>query len=291
MTLTARAPAKLNLSLAIVGRGSDGFHRLVSCVAPLALCDTLEFVPGGAADTLACDDPSIPADGTNLVLRAAAVFRTAHPAAPHGRFTLRKSVPHGAGLGGGSSDAAAALRLLNAASGRPLGDDRLRALAAQVGSDCAFFVDAEPAILRGRGEVLERLSESHAARMRGRRVLLMKPPFGISTASAYGWLAQAAVYADEGRAELDLADALATGDPARVVALGNGLQPPVFRRHPELAAGLDAVRMSLGISAVMTGSGSACFALVDGVVDLGAVRRALQSAWGPGAWVCQSNLD
>lgn len=290
MTLIARAPAKLNLSLAIVGRGSDGFHRLVSCVAPLALCDTLGFAPGGPADTLACDDASIPADGTNLVLRAAAAFRAAHPAAPHGRFTLRKSVPHGAGLGGGSSDAAAAMRLLNDASGRPFDGARLRALAAQVGSDCAFFVDAAPAILRGRGEVLERLSEAHAARMRGRRVLLMKPAFGVSTASAYGWLAQAGVYADENRAELDLAGALAAGDPARIVALGNDLQAPVFGRHPELAGGLGALRASLGIAAVMTGSGSACFALVDDAVDLAAVRRALQPAWGPGVWVCQTCL-
>lgn len=290
MTLTARAPAKLNLSLAIVGRGSDGFHRLVSCVVPLALCDTLEFAPGGPSDALACDDASIPADGTNLVLRAAAAFRAAHPAAPHGRFTLRKSVPHGAGLGGGSSDAAAAMRLLNDASGRPFDGARLRALAAQVGSDCAFFVDAAPAILRGRGEVLERLSEAHAARMRGRRVLLMKPAFGVSTASAYGWLAQAGVYADESRVELDLAGALAAGDPARIVALGNDLQAPVFGRHPELADGLDALRGSLGIAAVMTGSGSACFALVDDAVDPVAVRRALQPAWGPGVWVFQTCL-
>lgn len=290
MKLTTRAPAKLNLSLAVVGRQSDGFHRLVSCVAPLTLADELEFAPGGASDTLQCDDASLPSDGTNLVLRAAAVFRAAHPAAAHGRFTLRKSVPHGAGLGGGSSDAAAALRLLNEASGHPFDDAGLRSLAAKVGSDCAFFIDPAPAILRGRGEALERLSEAQAAGLRGRRVLLVKPAFGVSTAEAYGWIARDGAYADERGAELALAGALRAGDASAIVALGNSLQMPVFARHPELAAGLAALRSALGIAAVMTGSGSACFALLDRDVDIQGVRDALTPSWGAGVWVDLARL-
>lgn len=290
MTLTARAPAKLNLSLAVVGREADGFHRLVSGVVPLALADTLEFTPGGSVDTLSCDDAALPTDGTNLVLKAAAVFRAVHAAAPQGRFTLLKSVPHGAGLGGGSSDAAAALRLLNEASGRPFDTTGLRDLAAQVGSDCAFFIKAVPAILRGRGERLEPMSGRLVTNLRGRRVLLIKPPFGISTASAYGWLAQVGSYTHELEAERSLADALSSGDPAAIVALGNDLQAPVFSRYSVLADGLSALRSELSIAAVMTGSGSACFAFVDSDIDLEAVRRALAPAWGPEVWVCQTCL-
>lgn len=286
--LTARAPAKLNLSLAVVGRDADGFHRLVSCAAPLVLADTLTFDTGGRSDTLACDDPSLPSDASNLVLRAASAFRAAYPAAPHGHFHLAKRIPHGAGLGGGSSDAAAALRLLNQAAGSPLAPEALRAVAAKVGSDCAFFVEPMTAVMRGRGERLSPLPASAASAYRGRRVLLIKPAFGVSTAAAYGWLAASARHASEPAAELALAAALR--DPAAVVALGNSLQAPVFAHHPELPRGLSALRSALGIEAVMTGSGSACFALVDGPVDLAEVRAALTPAWGAGAWVERTEL-
>ena len=288
VTLSSRAPAKLNLSLAVVGRGADGFHRLVSCVAPLALSDTLEFTSGGFADRLSCDDPVLPTDATNLVLRAAAVFRAAHPSAPHGHFRLGKAVPHGAGLGGGSSDAAAALRLLNQASGGPFDGDQLRQLAARVGSDCALFVEPTLAVMRGRGEILERLPAETAAAYRGRRVLLLRPAFGIATADAYGWLAADGRYATEPAAEAALAAAL--GSPERIVALGNDLQAPVFARRPELPAGLAALRVTLGITAVMTGSGSACFALLDRPVDLAAVRAVLTPAWGEGVWAQLTEL-
>ena len=286
--LTLRAPAKLNLSLAVVGREADGFHRLVSCVVPLALADTLEFSPGGVVDTMDCDDTSVPVDGSNLVLRAAAVFRAAYPSAPHGHFSLSKSIPHGAGLGGGSSDAACALRLLNTASGRPFDNVRLHELATSVGSDCAFFVDPVPMVMRQRGELLSPISASQTAAYHGRHVLLIKPVFGVSTAHAYGWLVADGSYIKESDAEVALAAALS--NPDAVVKLGNSLQAPVFARHPELARGLAALKSSLGISAFMTGSGSACFALVEGPVDLARVRVALEPAWGSGVWATVTTL-
>jgi 4-diphosphocytidyl-2-C-methyl-D-erythritol kinase len=286
--LTLRAPAKLNLSLAVVGREADGFHRLVSCVVPLALADTLEFSLGGVADTMDCDDASIPVDGSNLVLRAAAVFRAAYPSAPHGHFSLSKKVPHGAGLGGGSSDAASALRLLNMASGHPFDDVRLQELATSVGSDCAFFVDPVPTVMRQRGQLLQRLSGSQAVAYHGRHVLLIKPAFGVSTVNAYGWFVANGSYTKESDAEAALTAALS--NPDAVVKLGNSLQAPVFARHPELAQGLAVLKSTLGISAVMTGSGSACFALVDGLVDLARVRAALEPAWGPNVWATATTL-
>ena len=155
--LVSAAHAKLNLSLAITGRRADGFHELVSLVTPIALADTLTLEPGRSLG-LTCDDASLPVDGTNLVLKAAAAYAKRRPSAPTGHFHLTKKVPHGAGLGGGSSDAAAALRLLDQASGNPLGLEVLESLAAEVGSDCPFFVRGQAAIMRGRGERLEILS-------------------------------------------------------------------------------------------------------------------------------------
>ncbi|MEY3392074.1 MAG: 4-diphosphocytidyl-2-C-methyl-D-erythritol kinase, partial [Verrucomicrobiota bacterium] len=151
--LVEAAHAKLNLSLAIIGRRPDGFHGLVSLVAPLDLADTLSLEPGRPLG-LTCDDATLPADGANLVLKAAAAYARRRPAVPAGHFHLAKRVPHGAGLGGGSSDAAAALRLLDRLSGEPLGSAALEEIAADVGSDCPFFVRGEAAIMRGRGECL-----------------------------------------------------------------------------------------------------------------------------------------
>ena len=152
--LVSAAHAKLNLSLAITGRRADGFHELVSLVVPIGLADTLTLDVSRPLG-LTCDDASLPVDGSNLVLKAAAAYGKRRPSAPTGHFHLTKKIPHGAGLGGGSSDAAAALRLLDQASGDPLGLEVLEALAAEVGSDCPFFVRSQAVIMRGRGERLE----------------------------------------------------------------------------------------------------------------------------------------
>ena len=182
--LVSAAHAKLNLSLAITGRRADGFHELISLVAPIALADTLTLDVSRPLG-LMCDDVSLPVDGTNLVLKAAAAYGKRRPSAPTGHFHLTKKVPHGAGLGGGSSDAAAALRLLDQASGDPLGLEILETLAAEVGSDCPFFVRSQAAMMRGRGERLEILPVAVRAALAGRKVILVKPPFGVPTPEAY----------------------------------------------------------------------------------------------------------
>lgn len=289
MVLVEAAPAKVNLSLAVVGRRPDGFHALVSVVVPLTLADTLTWEPA-ERESLACDDPTVPSDGANLVLKAAAAYRAAHPAAPLGRFHLAKRIPHGAGLGGGSSDAAAALRLLDRAAVAPLGPARLREIAAAVGSDCPLFIEPRACILRGRGERVDPVPATVASRWSGRRLLLVKPPFGVPTPEAYRWLATRGAYASEVGAEAALAVALAAGEPAAVVALGNDLEAPVLEALPALSSGLAALRERLGIAARLTGSGSACFALVDGAPDLAAVRATLEPAWGAGTWVSLVDL-
>ncbi|MFN5058080.1 MAG: 4-(cytidine 5'-diphospho)-2-C-methyl-D-erythritol kinase, partial [Verrucomicrobiota bacterium] len=263
--LVEAAQAKLNLSLAITGRRADGFHELVSLVAPIALADTLTLDVGRPL-SLTCDDTALSVDGTNLVLKAAAAYARRRPAAPTGHFHLTKRVPHGAGLGGGSADAAAALRLLVRASGDPLGPEALEALAAEVGSDCPFFVRGQAAVMRGRGERLEILPPAARAALAGRKVVLAKPPFGVPTPEAYGLLVQAGKYRSVAQAEAELSAWLArpTADP---VKLGNDLADPVFAKYVALPAGLASFRLVTGSDWQMTGSGSACFAWVDDGFD------------------------
>ncbi|MDR2863956.1 MAG: hypothetical protein LBV54_08850, partial [Puniceicoccales bacterium] len=235
MLHVAFAPAKINLLLAITGVRPDGFHSLVSLVSPIALGDTLWLEPGASGegqDTLACDFPGVPVDASNLVLKAAAVFREKVPHLPRLHFTLEKRVPHGAGLGGGSSDAAAALRLLNEVAGHPLDTAALEALAARLGSDCPLFLRGAPVIMRGRGERVEALTQAEASALRGRRLLLFKPAFGVSTAEAYAAMKASggADYVLEADAERRLAAWRAV--PAQeALPLFNNMERAVFAKH------------------------------------------------------------
>ena len=149
------APAKLNLFLAITGKRADGFHDLVSVVTPLAMGDvlTLQARPKATGDTLACRHPEVPVDASNLVLKAAAAYRkrAGSDGPPPVHFILEKETPAGAGLGGGSSDAAAALRGMNELARRPMAAEGLRVCAAEVGSDVPLFLENGPVVMRGRG--------------------------------------------------------------------------------------------------------------------------------------------
>lgn len=287
--LTESAPAKLNLTLAVTGRRADGFHELVSLVASLELADRLDFTPGGAW-RLTCDDPALPVDGSNLVLKAAAAYARIRPDVVPGHFHLTKKVPHGAGLGGGSSDAAAALRILDRTVAAPLGLDALETLAAEIGSDCPYFVRGQPAIMRGRGERLERIPASAAAALAGRPVLVAKPPFGVPTPEAYALLAKTKTYAEAPVVEAELAAWLAQPrrDPS---ALGNTLAGPVFAKYLALPTTIDALTQSLGVAFRMTGSGSACFAFQAEGTPVEAIRRALVQQWGPGTWFCDTRIS
>jgi 4-diphosphocytidyl-2-C-methyl-D-erythritol kinase len=138
-TVTFESPAKVNLFLAITGRRADGFHTLVSVVAPLRWGDTLSVEPAEGF-SLVCSDPAVPLDATNLILKAAHGFQKM-TGLPHGaKFVLEKRIPIGAGLGGGSSNAATALQVLNQLTGGSLSLKQLSELAAEVGSDCPLFI-------------------------------------------------------------------------------------------------------------------------------------------------------
>jgi 4-diphosphocytidyl-2-C-methyl-D-erythritol kinase len=292
-SLCVFAPAKINLFLAVTGRRADGFHDLISLAAPLDWGDTLWLEPQrGAVDTLACDDPAVPADASNLVLKAAAAFRQ-YPGTntPLIHFTLQKKVPAGAGLGGGSSDAAAALRGLNQLAAHPLSQDALCACAAEVGSDVPLFLEGSAVIMRGRGEVNEPLPSAARETLRQRPLLVFKPPFGVPTAWAYRCLRENGPewYVPEASTNEQLARWLAS--PAwETLPLGNNLEHPVFQKYAALPVLLDELRQRYGLRCRMSGSGSACFALLEAGSPRLAIEQTIRDAWGPQATVQACHL-
>lgn len=285
------APAKLNLFLAITGRRADGFHDLVSVVCQLDHGDTLRAEPQASGFSLTCDDPAVPVDGTNLVLKAATAFAARTGWSGGARFFLEKRTPMGAGLGGGSSDGVAALRALDHLSGGAHASV-LPELASGLGSDCPLFLQTGPVVMRGRGERVAPLPETAAARLRGRRVLVFKPAFSIATPWAYGQLVKSAPasYLPSAEAEARLADWLTRKDAPAEDLLFNNMEPPAFRKFIALPVLLERLRADFGLAPRMSGSGSACFAFVGAKVDTTPIVAAIRAAWGPSSWVIEARI-
>lgn len=290
-SVTMFSPAKLNLFLAITGRRADGFHELVSVAAPLDWGDTLR-VERAEVDSLSCDDPEVPLDGSNLVLKAAQAFRAASGGVGGARFALEKRIPIGAGLGGGSSNAAAALRALNRLAHAPLSGAALTEVAASVGSDCALFLQDGPVTMRGRGERVEPLPASSAARLRGRRVLVFKPAFGISTAWAYAQMAvrAPASYLPAADAEARLAGWAADGGAKAENLLFNNMETAAFTKFPALPLLLEQLGAEFGLRPRMSGSGSACFAFLDEGARAEVITARIREAWGESTFVVSARL-
>lgn len=289
------SPAKLNLFLAVTGRRIDGYHDLVSVVAPLDFGDQLEAgsEERGARGqfSLACDDPEVPVDRSNLVLKAATAFAAATGWDGRVHFTLTKRIPLGAGLGGGSSNAVAALRALNQLSGAALAEDKLAGIAAALGSDCALFLHPAPVVMRGRGERIAAMPVSAAARLRGRRVLIFKPSFGISTPWAYGRMAAEAPahYQPAAEAEARLTAWLDGTAPAEEL-LANNLEGVAFAKFIALPVLLARLQRECGVTARMSGSGSACFAVLRDDCVTTPLIATIRSAWGPQCFVQEARL-
>jgi 4-diphosphocytidyl-2-C-methyl-D-erythritol kinase len=255
LRVAVRAHAKVNLDLRVIGSRPDGYHELRTIFQTVALHDTIVCAERPGPFTIECKMRGVPRDRTNLVWKAAsalwaALDRDGDPVDT--TVTIEKAIPIQAGLGGGSADAAAALRGLARLWGGA-SDELLQWLAEGLGSDVPFFLFGGTALALGRGEELYPLVDlpPHA-------VAILKPSFGVSTPDAYGWY-------DEDRAAgvAEAADVqtLAAGTPARTVPIDNDLEPPVFRRRPAVRALRDSLRKSGAIAASMSGSGSAVFGL------------------------------
>src|SRR5215471_14084461 len=176
------APAKINLSLRLLNRRGDGFHETETLIAPISLCDEIkiELRSGKQKITFRCNDPSVPKGEGNLVVRAANVFFEATKVTSGVSIELKKTIPHGAGLGGGSSNAASTLLALNKLFETNLPREALAKMAEVIGSDVPFFIFQSAAVCKGRGELVSATTlREHLS------LLLLKPAFGVPTQWAY----------------------------------------------------------------------------------------------------------
>jgi 4-diphosphocytidyl-2-C-methyl-D-erythritol kinase len=276
------APAKVNLTLHVLGRRADGYHEIESLVVFADVGDRLAFAPG---ETLALDvgGPTAESAGVtadNLVLKAARALAERVDGLRLGRFTLEKRLPVAAGLGGGSSDAAAALRLLARENGLALHDMRLLAAAQVTGADVPVCVDPRPRMMRGIGELL-----SDPIGLPELPAVLVNPGVAVPTRDVFAALAAPALTASD-RAEdfLEIkADAAAL--VSILAARRNDLQTPAIKLQAVIANVLAALQDSPGcLLARMSGSGATCFGLFGSAAAAAEVARQLQTDH-PGWWV------
>lgn len=269
--LVEQAPAKINLTLRVLGRRADGYHELESLVAFADIADTLTLRPGGETALDVCG-PFAAASGTvsdNLVLKAAAALRQHIAGLTAGRFLLEKNIPAAAGLGSGSADAAAALRLIARANGLALDDPRLSEAARKVGADVPVCLASHACIMRGIGEQL-----SAPLELPPMPALLVNPGAGLATRDVF------AKFTSTQGGKDSLADVPATHD-ALIEYLGrhgNDLTQAAIRCLPVIAGVLAALRALPAVRLVrMSGSGPTCFALFTTSGEAAAAAQRLKA--------------
>jgi 4-diphosphocytidyl-2-C-methyl-D-erythritol kinase len=254
------APAKINVFLRITGRRPDGYHLLDSLMVPISLCDEIQLeawnVERGTwndtrAITVTCDDPTLPTDETNLAYKAATLLCKEANVQARIAIDLRKRIPAGAGLGGGSSDAAAVLKGLNTLLAAGFDEPRLCSLATRLGADVPFFIPCRPARVQGIGEILTPVSA-----LPPQWFVVVIPPFGVSTPWAYCQFDELPSQNDA-FVPVELID----GEWPSVQLLLNDLERAVIPAHP-LIGELKEQLLQLGAeSALMSGSGSSVFGM------------------------------
>ncbi len=267
------APAKVNLSLRVLRRREDGFHEIESLLCPLSLFDTLDLAhreDGGLEFT--CDDATLPTGDDNLVVRAAKLFCASCGLEPRLRIYLTKRIPHGAGLGGGSSDAATTLIGLDRLFATQLSREALAAMAADLGSDVPFFIYHSAAIIRGRGEQVESITFPHELPL-----FLIKPPFGVPTPWAYKhW-----------RESREVPGVRYDAQEFPWGALVNDLERPVFEKYlllTDLKSWLLAQPEVAG--ALMSGSGATVFAVLHDKSGAESLAPRVAAEFGTNLWCC-----
>jgi 4-diphosphocytidyl-2-C-methyl-D-erythritol kinase len=284
MPLEKKSSCKVNLLLNILGKRADGFHELETVMHPISIQDRLEFEQGGTGIQLTCSNPTLPVDSSNLVFRAAKKFLESAHITDGVRLHLDKQIPLAAGLGGGSGNAAMTLLGLNELFGQPLPHQELTRLAAELGSDVAFFLQARPALATGRGEKVEPLPWFLA--LRGRAFLLIHPGFGVSTPWAYQNLSRfpAAVNGRAGRAR-DLIELLSGADTRLAAgALYNSLEAPVLEKYPILRLYQEFLLAEGALGALMSGSGSTTFAVAENLAQAKNLKERFLAKFGSGNW-------
>lgn len=275
MIVAARAHAKINLDLRVLGVRADGYHELRTVFQAISLHDTVECVAREGPFAIECDTVGVPLDRSNLVWRAAeALWRSLRRTGPVAGVVirLRKSIPLQSGLGGGSTDAAATLTALTRLWGVRVRPAQLTDVAATLGADVPFFLSGGTALGLGRGDEVYPLAD-----LPRHWIVLLVPGFGVSSADAYAWY--------------DLERDLARGGgrepqhvpgpwPSRAAQMINDLEAPIARHHPEIDQMRTALRRAGALAAAMSGSGSTVFGLFQKRSEaLAAVDRLSGSGW------------
>jgi len=258
--LTIHSPAKINLFLHVIGRRADGYHEIFTLMSPLTFGDEIRIAAISEGLQVRCDHPQVPEDESNLAYRAAEVFFRAQTSRqgnslPSGiRISIQKQIPVGAGLGGGSSNAAAVLRGLNRICKAPFSRKELIQMGREIGADVPFFVLGTPAFASGIGDRLRPCSMPASV-----TVLVIDPGIYVSTAEVYKNLDLGLTNCQKEHKDLPLKFRL------RDLAnhLCNDLETVTLNRHPEISE-VKRVLMANGArGALMSGSGSSVFGLFD----------------------------
>lgn len=268
--MVAFPPGKINLGLQVLSRRSDGYHNLSTCFYPLPATDVLEII---RADQFRFEQSGINIPGApmdNLCVKAYQLLQSRHGLPPV-HIHLHKVIPTGAGLGGGSSDAAHTLRLLNSLFSLNLSMDELMEYAARLGSDCAFFCQNKAMMGSGRGEILLPADVS----LRGYFLLLIKPVVHVSTAEAYAGISPRIP-------AHDLGTLLKAPVAAWTNTLQNDFESSVFARYPVIATVKRRLYEAGAVYASMSGSGAAVFGLFDQEVSLAGEST---DAWNWSGWL------
>ena len=274
------APAKINLSLTIHGRRPDGFHEISSRMVPLSLSDRLTIslrpeLPAGSV-LFSCTDESLPADGSNLAIKAVHSLAALCGPLPALAIHLEKNIPHGAGLGGGSSDAASVLMGLHSLLKLPISPDQLHTAAAGIGSDVPFFLHQCACDVSGRGEIVTPLPAWQIPL----RILLVKLPFSVPTPWAYQqWASSTTI------------DGLPYGPQQHTgQTFVNSLERPVFARFPILGLLKAELLATPGVTAaLMSGSGSTIFAILSTSADPATVLKTIHRTAGTEVWTHETH--
>jgi len=275
-SVTVRAHAKINLDLRVLGPRADGYHELRTVFQSIALHDVIQCVAREGPLAIECAAAGVPLDGSNLVWRAAeALWRALRRPTPVRDVVIRleKHIPLQAGLGGGSTDAAATLMALATLWKVPVRPAQLTDVAATLGADVPFFLSGGTALGLGRGDEVYPLAD-----LARHWIVLLVPGFGVSTADAYNWY----------DSERDLSRGAGAREPqhvpgpwpSRAAQMINDLEAPIARHHPEIDQMRTALRRAGALAAAMSGSGSAVFGLFQKRADaLAAVERLSGSGW------------
>jgi len=258
--------AKINLGLHILSRRTDGYHNIETVFYPVNLCDALEIIPAGEGK-VTLTQTGIPIGGkpeNNLVMKAYHLLKKDYDL-PGISIYLRKQIPHGAGLGGGSSDAAFMIKLLNDFSGLKLNLEQMENYARQIGADCPFFIQNKPVFAEGTGSVFSPAK----ILLRGYYLVVVKPDISVSTQKAYAQVTPQ-------QPAVPLKEIIRLPINEWKNHLFNDFEPGVFAQYPEIKEIKQRLYAEGAIYASMSGSGSAVFGIFEEAVKMEWDKKAVQ---------------